>query len=105
MQDYSFPATVSARDIQRGYTTIFNRVKKTNKPIVVMANNTPQAAIISMKTLEELNRQQQKEALFKTIDLIQQKNQGLSEAKTMVLIQKEVEAVRKLRYAKTAGRT
>src|SRR3972149_10696995 len=100
MQDVSFPTTVSAREIQRGYTAIFNQVKKTNKPIIVMANNTPQAAIISLKTLEALNRQQQREETFALIQSIRQNNRDLSEDVTMDLIQKEVKEVRRLRYAK-----
>lgn len=104
MQDYSFPDTISARDIQRGYTAIFNRVKKTNKPIVVMANNTPQAAIISLKTLEELTRQQQKEEAFKIIETIRSRNQGLDEDEEMEFITQAVKEVRRRRYAQTNNR-
>lgn len=48
------PKIVSARDIQTSYKTIFEEAKTLHEPILVMRNNEPQAAIISIDYLEEL---------------------------------------------------
>lgn len=103
MQTLSFPDTVSAREIQRSYSTIFSKVKRTNKPVVVMANNVPQAAIVSMKTLDKFNKMMQKEMAWEIIEQIRANNKDLDEEKEMDLITKEVKLVRQRRYGKTQG--
>ncbi|MDO8429383.1 MAG: type II toxin-antitoxin system Phd/YefM family antitoxin [Candidatus Daviesbacteria bacterium] len=50
----TFPKTTSAREIQRNYKKIFDQVKKTKEPVVVMKNNKPQVAIVDFKHLEDL---------------------------------------------------
>ena len=47
-------ATVSARQIQRGYKKVLEDANKSKEPIVVMANNKPLGAIISLDLLEKL---------------------------------------------------
>ena len=47
------PNTVSARDIQRNYRKIFDRAKRSKKPIVVMTNKTPDVVIMDVKELED----------------------------------------------------
>ena len=49
-----FPKTTSAREIQRNYRKIFDHVKRTKQPVVVMKNNKPQVAIVDYKKLEEM---------------------------------------------------
>lgn len=49
-----FPQTTTAREIQRNYRQVFDRVKRTKKPVVVMRNNKPEVAIIDMKKMEEM---------------------------------------------------
>jgi len=49
-----FPDTTTARDIQRNYRKLFDLVKKTKRPLIVMCNNKPEVAIIDIKKLEEL---------------------------------------------------
>ena len=46
--------TVSARQIQRGYKKVLEDANKSKEPIVVMANNKPLGAIISLDLLEKL---------------------------------------------------
>lgn len=46
--------TVSARQIQRGYKKVLEDANKSKEPIVVMANNKPLGAIISLELLEKL---------------------------------------------------
>ncbi|OGY29901.1 MAG: hypothetical protein A3F33_01760 [Candidatus Woykebacteria bacterium RIFCSPHIGHO2_12_FULL_43_10] len=50
----NFPDTTTARDIQRNYRKLFDQVKKTKKPLLVMRNNKPEVAIINIEKLEEL---------------------------------------------------
>ena len=51
---FTFPRTTTAREIQRNYRKIFDEVKKTKEPVVVMRNNKPEVAIIDAKQLEEM---------------------------------------------------
>lgn len=46
--------TVSARRIQREYKKVLEEANKSKEPIVVMSNNKPQAAIISLDLLEKM---------------------------------------------------
>ena len=46
--------TVSARQIQREYKKVLENANKSKEPIVVMANNKPLGAIISLDLLEKL---------------------------------------------------
>lgn len=48
------PYTVSTKDIQRNYRRVFNKVKITKEPIVVMTNNNPDVVIIAPQELESL---------------------------------------------------
>lgn len=44
----------TAKDIQKNYRKIFDEVKRTGEPVVVMRNNEPDVAIIDAKKLEEM---------------------------------------------------
>jgi PHD/YefM family antitoxin component YafN of YafNO toxin-antitoxin module len=46
--------TVSARQIQREYKKVLEDANKSKEPIVVMANNKPQGAIIGLDLLEKI---------------------------------------------------
>jgi len=46
--------TVSARQIQREYKKVLEDANKSKEPIVVMANNKPLGAIISLDLLEKI---------------------------------------------------
>lgn len=43
-----------ARELQRNYKKVFAKAKASKKPVIIMSNNKPQAAVISMDYLEEL---------------------------------------------------
>lgn len=51
---FTFPKTTTIREIQRNYKKVFERVKRTKEPIVVMKNNKPDVAIVDVEKLEEL---------------------------------------------------
>lgn len=105
MSPYSFPATISARDIQRGYKKVFDTVKRTKKPVVVMANNNPQAAIISLEMLARYNRLFEEQELWSAIDQIRAKNTDKNENEVMKDVTEAVEDVRQKIYEKTFGRS
>jgi prevent-host-death family protein len=47
------------RDIQRNYKKVAEEVNNTGKPVIVMSKNQPQFAIVSLQTLEEMERRKQ----------------------------------------------
>lgn len=50
----TFPKTTTVREIQRNYRKLFNYVKRTKKPILVITNNKPDVVIVDVKKLEEM---------------------------------------------------
>lgn len=51
---FSFPKTTTGKELQQNYRRIFDLVKKTKEPVIVMCNNKPDVAIVDVKKLEEL---------------------------------------------------
>lgn len=61
--------TVTARDILRNYKEVFNKVKKTKQPAVVVSKKEPQVAIISLDDLEKLKILKNKQSTKALLDL------------------------------------
>lgn len=55
--------TISAKQIQREYKKVFKWANTENKPILVITNNKPVGAIISLDLLDKLNKNIQLELL------------------------------------------
>lgn len=51
---FTFPKTTTAKELQQDYRRIFDLVKKTKEPVVVMRNNKPDVVIVDAKKLEEI---------------------------------------------------
>jgi prevent-host-death family protein len=51
---FTFPKTTTGKQLQQNYRQIFDLVKKTKEPVIVMRNNQPDVAIVDVKKLEEL---------------------------------------------------
>lgn len=51
---FTLPKTTTAREIQKNYRKIFDEVKETGEPVVVMRNNKPDIVIMDAKRLEEM---------------------------------------------------
>lgn len=51
---FVLPKTTTAKDIQKNYRKIFDEVKETGKPVIVMRNNQPDVVIMDAKKLEEM---------------------------------------------------
>jgi prevent-host-death family protein len=45
---------ISARDIQRNYKAVVDRVKHTKQPAILMSQKEPQAVIVSVEDFEKL---------------------------------------------------
>lgn len=43
------------RELQRNYKAIVEELNKTDEPVIIISNNQPQFAIVSMKMLQEIN--------------------------------------------------
>lgn len=54
--------TITPRDILRNYKEVFDKVKKTNQPAVVISRKEPQVAIISLDDLEKLRQFKNKQS-------------------------------------------
>ncbi len=48
------PETVSSKDMQTSYKVVFEKAMVLREPIVVLKNNKPQVAIVSIDYLEDL---------------------------------------------------
>lgn len=57
--------TISARKIQREYKKVFEQANQENEPIIVVANNKPVGAIISLNLLDKLEKKLTLEQLTK----------------------------------------
>ncbi len=61
--------TVNTRDILRNYKQVFNTVKKTKQPAVVISKKEPQVAIVSMEDLEKLRQLKNKQSTRALLNL------------------------------------
>lgn len=71
-----FPQTVSASELQRNSAKVIRMAKKSSDPIVVMRNNKPEVAMISMKRLKALI---EKETDWETRDALEAIREGEEE--------------------------
>lgn len=61
--------TVTARDILRNYREVFDKVKETKQPAVVISQKEPQVAIVPMEDLEKLKQLKNKQSTKALLDL------------------------------------
>lgn len=88
--------TISARQIQREYKKVLENANKSKEPIVVMANNKPLGAIISLDLLEKLRLE----------TLLEQALEESRKGKTKVIktkkdLDKDLEDLKKYALSKT----
>ncbi|MBI2039688.1 type II toxin-antitoxin system Phd/YefM family antitoxin [Candidatus Microgenomates bacterium] len=60
---------VTARDILRNYRRVFDKVKKTRQPAIVVSKRKPQVAIVSLDDLERLKSLKNKQSTKVLLDL------------------------------------
>ena len=83
------PTTTTARDIQRNYRQIFDQVKASGEPTIVLTNNQPDVAIIDINKLEQLHERIKEIELIDALDSIrvyetEKKAGNLKELKSLV---------------------
>ena len=61
--------TVTARDILRNYREVFDKVKKTKQPAVVISQKEPQVAVVAVDDLERLKVLKNKQSTKALLDL------------------------------------
>lgn len=79
------PKTVSSSDIQKKYREIFDEVKKTKEPVIVLHGNKPDVAIVDFGYLEELKRESYDQELRDAIEAIRAGDKEFKSKKTKVL--------------------
>lgn len=92
--------TTSAREIQRNYRKVVEKVKKTNQPIIVINRNKPDVAIMSIDALQEYNRLKSDKLDWSIIDEIRALNADKDPEEVYKEVTEEVEAVRQEKYEK-----
>src|SRR5258708_5224598 len=61
-------ATITPRDILRNYKNVFDMVKKTKQPAVVVSRKEPQVAIVSLDDLEKLQKLHDRNSAMELLD-------------------------------------
>lgn len=100
MNTISVLNTVSARQLQRDYKSVFANVNKTNKPIVVISNNEPQAVILSIKEMDNINKFFSEQKFWEAVREIQSKNRYNDPIATQKDIDEAVDDARQKVYDK-----
>lgn len=60
---------ITARDILRNYRRVFDQVKKTKRPVVIVSQKEPQVAIIPLDDLERLKALKNKQSTKALLDM------------------------------------
>ena len=82
--DISLSNVVSASDIQKNYRKIFDRVKRTKEPVVVMRGKKPEIVMMDIKTLDELNKKIEELEVADALQAIEEGERELREGKTKI---------------------
>ncbi|MDO8429694.1 MAG: type II toxin-antitoxin system Phd/YefM family antitoxin [Candidatus Daviesbacteria bacterium] len=77
------PKTVSVSDIQKNYRKIFDDVRKTKEPVIVLSNNKPDVVIMDIKILESLNKKLEEAEIEDTLRVVEEGRREYEEGKTI----------------------
>ncbi len=77
------PKTVSVSDIQKNYRKVFNTAKRTKEPVIVLANNKPEVAIIDYGAYENLRAVSYEAEIRDTLKAVAEGEKELREGKTI----------------------
>ncbi len=77
------PNIVSVSDIQKNYRKVFDRVKRTKEPVVVLSNNKPDVAIIDYDELETLRKIAYEAEIEDTLRVVKEGRKEYKEGKTI----------------------
>ena len=81
---FNFPKTTTVREIQRNYKKVFEQVKRTKEPVIVMKNNKPDVAVVDVRTLDELNKRVEELELEDAIRSVKQGEKEYKEGKAVI---------------------
>ena len=98
-------STVSARELQRDYKSIFMKAKKIKEPIMVISNNEPQIIMLSPDTFKRYANSMSKQELWDTIASIQADNPNTNETKVETDVLAAIKRVRMKTYGKSTRRS
>ena len=101
MNSLSVLNTVSARQLQRDYKSVFLQANTLQQPIMVISNNQPQVIMLSPKTFERYAQSLNRQELWETIASIQADNSNTKEKE----VEKDVIAAVKRTRINTYGKT
>lgn len=80
MNTIPFLDTVSARELQRDYKSVFSKAKKVKAPIMIISNNEPQAFVLDPATFKRYADSLSRQELWETIASIQKDNPNTNES-------------------------
>lgn len=69
--------TISARDLQKSYRSIINKVKSKKQPVILTTKNQPQAAIVSLEDLDKLQQIKYKQGSLEMLKFIAEHKEEL----------------------------
>lgn len=72
--------TVSARELQRDYKSVFSKAKKVKAPIMIISNNEPQGFLLDPVTFKRYADSLSRQELWETIASIQKDNPYTNES-------------------------
>ena len=76
------PKTIASSEIQKKYRQVFDDVKKTKEPVIVLSGNKPEVAILDFEYFEDLRRESYEKELKDAINAIQEGDKELKTNKT-----------------------
>ena len=79
------PKTISSSEMQKKYRKVFDEVKKTKEPVIVLTGNKPDVAIVDFSYLEELKQASYEKELKDALESIRAGDKELKAKKTKVL--------------------
>lgn len=97
--------TVSARELQRDYKSIFAKAEKVQTPIMVISNNKPQGFILSPTTLKRYTDSLSRQELWETIASIQADNLNTNEKEVETDVMAAIKRVRMKANDKSSRRS
>ncbi len=77
------PKTVSASEVQKNYRKIFNLVKRTKEPVIVLTGNKPDVAIIDYNALEALRKASYEAEIEDTLRVVEEGKKEYRGARTI----------------------
>ena len=77
------PNIVSVSDIQKNYRKVFDRVKRTKEPVIVLSKNKPDVAIIDYDELEILRKVAYEAEIEDTLRVVKEGRKEYKEGKTI----------------------